>query len=105
MVPTLIIVLFSYLIIALVHYRSLIITERNNVISLQIAIEEAEILIKKYQIQLQKNIGIVNSYEKDIEYVKTELKNNKERLAVTKRENGLQKATIIKLESKLESIV
>ena len=95
----------AYFVFISLYYRNINAQEKNKVNSLRITLEEAELLIKKYQIQLQKVLGSVDTLNTELEDTKNDLKNIKGRYAHLKAEDDKHKSLIAKLQSKIESLV
>ena len=96
---------FAYFVFVTLYYRNINTQEKNKINSLRITLEEAELLIKKYQIQLQKVLGSVDTLNTELEDTKNDLKNIKSRYAHLKTEDDRHKSLISKLQSKIESLV
>ena len=102
---TLNVVMFSYFIILILYYRNLNFKERSRITSMQVTLEEAEILIKKYQIQLQKVLGSVDIINTELEDAKDDLRAIKNRYSQAKAENEHNKILVKKLEAKIDSLM
>ena len=76
--------------------------ERNQ---LKTALKEAEILIKKYQIQLQRALGNLELLDEEISKLKGDLKAIKNRNAQLRVENEQLKRRIRELENKIEALL
>ena len=72
---------------------------------MQVTLEEAEILIKKYQIQLQKVLGSVDIINEELEDTRVDLKALRNRYSQAKQENDRNKIIMRKLEAKIESLM
>ena len=68
-------------------------------------LEEAELLIKKYQIQLQRSLGNLSLLEEEINKLKNDLKAVKSRNAQYRIENEQLKKKIKELENKIEALL
>lgn len=99
------IVAFAYFTVIIVYYRSLLSQEKNKIISLKIALEEAEVLIKKYQIQLQKLLDDVDGFYSELDIARKDLKTIKSRFSALKIEDSKNKTQITKLEAKVDSLI
>ena len=69
------------------------------------ALKEAEILIKKYQIQLQRALGNLELLDDEISKLKADLKAIKNRNAQLRLENEQLKRRIRELENKIEALL
>ena len=69
------------------------------------ALTEAEIIIKKYQIQLQRSLGNLELLDDEINKLKNDLKAIKSRNAQLRVENEQLKRRIRELENKIEALL
>jgi len=69
------------------------------------ALREAEILIKKYQIQLQRALGNLELLDEEISKLKNDLKAIKNRNSQLRVENEQLKRRIRELENKIEALL
>ena len=69
------------------------------------AIVEAEILIKKYQIQLQRSLGNLELLDDEVNKLKNDLKAVKNRNSQLRVENDQLKRKIRELENKIEALL
>ena len=99
------VVMVSYFIILILYYRNLNFKEKSKITSMQVTLEEAEILIKKYQIQLQKVLGSVDIINEELEDARNDLKALRSRYSQAKTENDRNKIVMRKLEAKIESLM
>jgi len=72
---------------------------------LQSSLMDAEILIKKYQIQLQRALGNLELLDDEVAKLKTDLKSIKGRNAHLRSENEQLKRKIRELENKIEALL
>jgi len=72
---------------------------------LQIALNDAELLIKKYQIQLQRSLGNLELLDEEVNKLKNDLKAIKNRNAQLRVENDQLKRKIRELENKIEALL
>ena len=69
------------------------------------ALTDAEILIKKYQIQLQRALGNMELLDEEISKLKNDLKAVKNRNSQLRVENDQLKRRIRELENKIEALL
>jgi len=69
------------------------------------ALSEAEIVIKKYQIQLQRSLGNLELLDDEINKLKNDLKAIKNRNSQLRVENEQLKRRIRELENKIEALL
>jgi peptidoglycan hydrolase CwlO-like protein len=72
---------------------------------LQTSLTEAELLIKKYQIQLQRSLGNLELLDEEVNKLKNDLKAIKNRNAQLRVENDQLKRKIRELENKIEALL
>jgi len=72
---------------------------------LQANLVDAEILIKKYQIQLQRALGNLGLLDEEVAKLKNDLKSVKSRNAQLRMENEQLKRKIRELENKIEALL
>ena len=72
---------------------------------LKAALREAEILIKKYQIQLQRSLGNMGLLDEEVSKLKADLKAIKSRNSQLRVENEQLKRRIRELENKIEALL
>ena len=72
---------------------------------LRASLIDAEILIKKYQIQLQRALGNLALLDEEVTKLKNDLKSLKSRNAQLRMENEQLKRKIRELENKIEALL
>ncbi len=78
--------------------------ERTNA-SMKLTLQEAEILIQKHQLQLQRALGNIDILTQEMSSLKTELKALKQRNSEYKGESDKYKNRIKELEQKIEALL
>jgi peptidoglycan hydrolase CwlO-like protein len=105
------IVLTSFLLIVgtllfkMYYYKNLYEKESEYKKILKATLEEAEILIKKYQIQLQRSLGNLDILNDEMNKLKNDIKAVKARNSQYKIENEQLKRKIKELENKIEALL
>ena len=102
---TIIIIIILVLTFKMFYYKHLhdkTMAERNQ---LKEALREAEILIKKYQIQLQRSLGNMGLLDEEVGKLKADLKAIKSRNSQLRVENEQLKRRIRELENKIEALL
>ncbi|NPA54948.1 MAG: hypothetical protein GXO40_01120 [Epsilonproteobacteria bacterium] len=87
------------------YYKHLYEKENEHKKLLKITLEEAEILIKKYQIQLQRSLGNLDILNEEINKLKNDIKAVKSRNSQYRIENDQLKRKIKELENKIEALL
>ena len=94
-----------FLFVKMFYYKS--ITEKgqrsNNI--MKGTLQEAEILIRKYQIQLQRSLGNLELLNEEVNKLKNDLKAIKNRNSQLRVENEQLKRKIRELENKIEALL
>ena len=102
---TLVIIVILILTFKMFYYKHLYdktLAERDQ---LKEALKEAEILIKKYQIQLQRSLGNMELLDDEVNKLKNDLKAIKSRNSQLRVENDQLKRRIRELENKIEALL
>jgi peptidoglycan hydrolase CwlO-like protein len=100
---TILVILF--LIFKMFYYKHLWEKTNENEKLLEENLAEAELLIKKYQIQLQRALGNLSLLEDEINKLKSDLKAVKNRNSQYRIENEQLKKKIKDLENKIEALL
>jgi len=87
------------------YYKNLYEKEAEYKKILKATLEEAEILIKKYQIQLQRSLGNLDILNEEMNKLKNDIKAVKARNSQYKIENEQLKRKIKELENKIEALL
>jgi peptidoglycan hydrolase CwlO-like protein len=87
------------------YYKNLYEKESEYKKILKATLEEAEILIKKYQIQLQRSLGNLDILNDEMNKLKNDIKAVKARNSQYKIENEQLKKKIKELENKIEALL
>jgi len=100
-----VILLVLFLTFKMYYYKHLWEKQDESASVLSDNLEEAELLIKKYQIQLQRSLGNLSLLEEEINKLKNDLKAVKSRNAQYRIENEQLKKKIKELENKIEALL
>ena len=87
------------------YYKNLYEKEAEYKKVLKSTLEEAEILIKKYQIQLQRSLGNLSILNDELDKLKGDIKAIKSRNSQYRIENDQLKRKIKELENKIEALL
>jgi peptidoglycan hydrolase CwlO-like protein len=99
------VIFIVYILVMLFYYKGINEREKTKNAAMQVTLEEAELLIRKYQIQLQRALGNVDNVTSELDNVRSELKTIKGRHQQIRAENEKAKNRIIELETKIEALV
>ena len=98
------IVFVLYLVVLVFYYRNINSREQSKTNTMQYTLEEAELVIRKYQLQLHKAIGNVNMLNDELDTAKNDLRALKSRYSNMRKESDENKVKILKLESKIDAL-
>ena len=87
------------------YYKNLYEKENEHKRILKSTLNEAEILIKKYQIQLQRSLGNLDVLNEEMNKLKNDIKAVKSRNSQYRIENDQLKRKIKELENKIEALL
>ncbi len=98
------IVFILYLMVLVFYYRNINNREQSKTNTMQYTLEEAELIIRKYQLQLHKAIGNVDMLNEELDNAKIESQALKGRYNNIRKESDENKVKIMKLESKIDAL-
>jgi len=102
---TTVIVTIIFLLFKMFYYKHLWEKSQERCKQLKHNLADAEILIKKYQIQLQRSLGNLELLDNEVTKLKNDLKSVKSRNAQMRTENEQLKRKIRELENKIEALL
>ena len=102
---TFVIVVTGFLFFKVFYYKSLMERERRGNHILKETLKEAEILIRKYQLQLQRSLGNTDILNEEMARLRNDVKAFKARNAQYRIENERVRHKIKDLESKIEALL
>ncbi len=105
MVLTALISLCLYLLVMVFYFKTLLNKERQSNLSVKNTLNDAEIIIRKYQVQLQRALGNIDILSDELKKVKNDLKSLRTRNAQYRIENDKLHERIKELEAKIEALL
>ncbi len=102
---TIFILFVLYMIIRTLFYKSVAEKEERTSASMKLTLQEAEILIQKHQLQLQRALGNIDLLTQELNNLKNELKTLKQRNTQYRMETDKYKTRIKDLEQKIEALL
>jgi len=102
---TVIILVMGFLFFKVFYFKSLYENEKKNNTVLKSTLKEAEVLIKKYQIQLQRSLGNIDILNEEMSNLRNDVKTFKARNSQYRLENERIRNKIKDLESKIEALL
>ncbi|NPA81510.1 MAG: hypothetical protein GXO31_02755 [Epsilonproteobacteria bacterium] len=97
--------IFVYLLIMLFYTKSLLKKEKRKNKILHATLDDAEIMIRKYQIQLQRALGDIDLLNNELNKVKNDIKTLRLRNSQYRVENEKLNRKIEELEGKIEALL
>ncbi len=97
--------LVVFVVVKMFYFKSLTIKEQRNNDVMKLTLKEAEVLIRKYQIQLQRALGNIDILNEQMNKLRRETKAVKQRNSQYRIENEKLKSRIKELESRIESLI
>ena len=102
---TSLVVFIGYVVVMVVYYKAQYEKELKKNDAIKISLEEAEILLRKYQLQLQRSLGSADILIEELTETKDKLKQLNARYIQLRNDNDSNKQLVEELESKIESII
>lgn len=102
---TILSVLSIFLSVKMFYFRSITSKEQRTNDMMKLTLQEAEILIRKYQIQLQRALGNVDILSEELTKLRNELKVLKARNSKHRQETDRLNSKIKALESRIDALL
>ncbi|WP_457596459.1 hypothetical protein [Hydrogenimonas sp.] len=97
--------LVIFVVVKMFYFKNLTIKEQRNNDVMKLTLKEAEVLIRKYQIQLQRALGNIDILNEQMNKLRREIKAVKQRNSQYRIENEKLKSRIKDLESRIEALI
>ncbi|NPA28596.1 MAG: hypothetical protein GXO33_00215 [Epsilonproteobacteria bacterium] len=94
-----------FVVVKMFYFQNLTIKEQRNNDLMKLTLKEAEVLIRKYQIQLQRAIGNIDILNEQMNKLRQEVKAVKQRNSQYRIENDKLRNRIKELESRIEALI
>jgi len=98
-------ILSFYLFVKMFYFKSITNKEQRGNDLMKLTLQEAEILIRKYQIQLQRALGNVDILTEELTKLRNELKIVKQRNTKYRQETDRLNGKIKALENRIEALL
>lgn len=105
LVTTFLISLSIYLVVMVFYYRTLLNKEKTGIKTVKNTLGDAEIIIRKYQVQLQRSLGNIDILSEELNKVKGDTKSLRARNSQYRMENDKLRGRIKELEGKIEALL
>jgi len=102
---TILSILAVYLSVKMYYFKSITNKEQRSNDLMKLTLQEAEILIRKYQIQLQRALGNVDILSEELTKLRNELKVLKQRNSQHRQETDRLKGKIKALENRIDALL
>lgn len=98
-------ILSIYLFVKMFYFKSITNKEKRSNDMMKLTLQEAEILIRKYQIQLQRALGNVDILSEELTKLRNELKVLKSRNSKHRQETDRLNGKIKALENRIDALL
>jgi len=102
---TILTTLSIYLFVKMFYFKSITNKEQRSNEMMKLTLQEAEILIRKYQIQLQRALGNVDILSEELNKLRNELKVLKQRNSKHRQETERLNGKIKALENRIDALL
>ena len=102
---TIISIVAIYLFVKMYYFKSITNKEQRSNELMKLTLNEAEILIRKYQIQLQRALGNVDILSEELTKLRNEMKILKQRNSKHRQETDRLNGKIKALESRIDALL
>jgi peptidoglycan hydrolase CwlO-like protein len=102
---TVISMLAVYLFVKMFYFKSITVKEQKSNDMMKLTLKEAEVLIRKYQIQLQRALGNVDILSDEVAKLRGEIKTLKQRNSQHRVSSDRLKDKIKELESRIDALI
>jgi peptidoglycan hydrolase CwlO-like protein len=94
-----------YLFVKMFYFKSITVKEQKSNDMMKLTLKEAEVLIRKYQIQLQRALGNVDILSDEVAKLRGEIKTLKQRNSQHRVSGDRLKDKIKELESRIDALI
>ncbi len=94
-----------FVVVKMFYFQNLTVKEQRNNEVMKLTLKEAEVLIRKYQIQLQRALGNIDILNEQMNKLRREIKALKQRNSQYRIENEKLRNRIKDLESRIEALL
>ena len=94
-----------FLFVKMFYFKSITVKEQRSNEMMKLTLKEAEILIRKYQIQLQRALGNVDILSDELNKLRNELKTLKQRNSKHRLETDRLNSKIKALEGRIDALL
>lgn len=102
---TILVSICLYLVIMVFYYKTLLRKEKSSNFVVKNTLGDAEVVIRKYQVQLQRSLGNIDILSEELNKVKSDTKSLRARNSQYRMENDRLRGQIKELEGKIEALL
>jgi peptidoglycan hydrolase CwlO-like protein len=102
---TVVTLLSIFLFVKMFYFKSITVKEQKSNDLMKLTLQEAEVLIRKYQIQLQRALGNVDILSDELTKLRNEIKTLKQRNAKYRLDTDRLNTKIKELENRLDALL
>lgn len=102
---TAICIIAIYLFVKMFYFKSITVKEQKSNEMMKLTLQEAEILIRKYQIQLQRALGNVDILSTELNKLQNEIRTLKQRNSKHRLATDRLNSKIKELENRLDALI
>ena len=102
---TIIFIIALFLLVKMFYFKNMNIKEHKNNEMMRLTLKEAEVLIRKYQIQLQRSLGNIDILTDELTKIRSDQKVLKQRNSQHRIESDQLKTKIRDLESRIDALL
>lgn len=104
-VITVALLLIIFFVVKMFYFKNITLKEQKSNDMMKLTLREAEVLIRKYQIQLQRSLGNIDIMNEQMEKIRQDTKVLKQRNSQYRIENEKLRSKIKDLESRIEALL
>ncbi|MBD3798649.1 hypothetical protein [Sulfuricurvum sp.] len=94
-----------FFLVKMFYFRSITVKEQQSNEMMKLTLKEAEVLIRKYQIQLQRALGNVDILSEELNNLRNEVKSLKARNSKHRAETDRLQNKIKELEGRIDALI
>ena len=94
-----------FFLVKMFYFSSITVKEQRSSEMMKLTLKEAEILIRKYQIQLQRALGNVDILSEELNNLRNEVKTLKQRSSKCRIDNDRLQNKIAELEGRIDALI
>ena len=102
---TIVLLAMLFFVVMMYYYKSVAEKEKKSSGYVKRTLEDAEGIIRKYQVQVQRTFGNIDMLNEELMKIRNDLKGVRSRNAQYRVENDKLKSRIKELESKIEALI